>query len=195
MNKRSFIKQLEKHVKNNYRGELHHGWAHLNRVRKYAVYIAEKEGADVFVVEVAALLHDIAKIKYGSTVEFHAAKSARMAKSILRKMGLDAEVINKVYSCINSHSRREPPKPRTLEAKCLYDADGLELVGAVGVMRSALYAAYFHKNWREMLKKVKTRVDANHSFYTNTGKRTARKRITLVKNFYKELELELNWKK
>ena len=195
MNKHSIIKQVEKIVKKNYYGELHHGWPHLNRVRNYAVHIAKKEGADAFVVALAALMHDIAKIKYGSTVKNHAKKSALMAGLILEKIGLEKEIIEKVCNCIKTHSRNEAPYPKTLEQKCLYDADGLELVGAVGVMRSALYAAYYHKNWKEMLRKVRTRIKANHSFTTKTGKRIAHKRISLIKKFYEEMELELNWKK
>jgi uncharacterized protein len=195
MENSSLIKQIEKLAKKEFRGDLHHGWSHLNRVRKYAVRIAEKEGADVFVVEIAALLHDISKIKAGYPIENHAAKSAVMAREILKKQDLDNEVIDKVCNTINSHSRRELPNPKTIEQKCLYDADGLELVGAVGVMRSALYASYYHKTWKQMAKKVHTRIKSNHNFTTKTGNIIARKRMTLVKNFYKELELELNWKR
>ena len=150
----TFVKRVEEIVKKNYRGDLHHGWPHLNRVRKYAVYIAKKEGADVEIVELSALLHDIAKIKAGYPIEHHARKGALLAKRILKELGVEKEKIQKICSCINAHSRKESPKPATIEEKCLYDADGLELVGAVGVLRGALYAAYYHKTWKEMAKKV-----------------------------------------
>ncbi|MBR9679168.1 MAG: HD domain-containing protein [Nanoarchaeota archaeon] len=190
----SIINHVEKIVKKDYSGELHHGWAHLNRVRNYAVYIAEKEGADAFIVELAALMHDIAKIKYGSTVKNHAKKGALMAGIILEKLDLDNNTIKKVCSCINTHSRREPPKPKTLEEKCLFDADGLELVGTVGILRTALYAAYYDKTWNDMLRKVGSRI-SKAKFYTSTGKKIAKKRIKFVKKFYEKMELELNWKK
>ncbi len=190
----TFVARVEDYVKKNFQGNLHHGYPHLNRVRNYAVFIAKKEGADTEIVEIAALLHDIAKIKAGKPLDGHAAKGARMAKKILAEMGMDSERIEKVCSCINAHSRREPPMPENLEEKCVYDADGLELVGAVGILRSALYAAYYDKNWSEMAAKVKTRFADDYYFFTKTGRKIAKKRISMVKKFYAELEKELSWK-
>ena len=194
MNKRGFIRDLEKHVKQFYKGNLHHGWAHLNRVRNYAVHIAKEEGANEFVAEVAALLHDIGKIKHGPTLKNHAARGAGMARRLLKKKGLSRDLVDEVCSCINAHSRKEPPMPKTLNEKVLYDADGLEMIGAVGMMRTALYAAYYDKSWKDMLKKARTRL-GKIKFSTKTGNRIARKRVRLVERFYEELELELNWKK
>ena len=192
MDKQKFIKKLEKYVKKNFYGNLHHGWPHMNRVRKYAKYIAEKEGADVFIVESAALLHDIAKIKYGSKTKNHAKKGAEMAGKILAKLGLDKETVEKVCGCIKTHSRRERGRPKTIEQKVLYDADGLELIGAVGILRCALCCEDEHSDWKDICRRVKSRLKDIKTFYTETGKKIAEKRIKLIESFYRVLDIELN---
>lgn len=192
MDEDSFLKRLELFVKENFSGDLHHGWPHLNRVRLYAKYLAEREGGDVFVVQVAALLHDIAKVKSGSKVSGdHASKGAEMAREILLSLGLSSDKVDEIVSCIRSHSRREPPSPKTLNEKIVFDADGLELVGAVGILRTALYAAYYNKSWRDMYEKVGSRLFEN-KFYTKTAREIVSNRKVLLEDFFVQLEKELS---
>lgn len=184
------IKRIEKWIKENYNGDLHHGWPHLDRVRKYALRIGEKEGGDVELLEIASLFHDISKITYGGTVENHAEKSGIIAKEYLESIGMKKGA-EEVYDIIRTHSRREKPDPKTLNQKILYDADGLELIGTVGLMRIGLHAAYCHETWKTMIDKMKERLDMSESFYTKTAKKMARKRLKLIKEFSEELEKEI----
>ena len=68
------------------------------------------------------------------------------------------------------------------------------MVGAVGILRTALYAAYKDKNWNDICKKVKGRVKFENTFYTETAKKISRKRVKLLKSFYNVLDIELNKK-
>jgi uncharacterized protein len=64
MTKREIIKKTEGFVKNKMKGDPGHDWSHVNRVRNVALYIGKKEKADLFTVELASILHDIADHKF-----------------------------------------------------------------------------------------------------------------------------------
>ncbi|WP_407308673.1 HD domain-containing protein [Desulfosporosinus sp. SB140] len=110
-----------------------HDLEHALRVREWGIKLAMAEGADVTVVELAALLHDIGRS--GAVEKTHAESSAGLAVNILRKAGYSEEIIIKVKKAIIAHSREAGYEPETLEAKILYDADKLDFVGAIGLGR------------------------------------------------------------
>ncbi|MDQ7096013.1 HD domain-containing protein [Desulfosporosinus sp. PR] len=110
-----------------------HDLEHALRVREWCIKLAGAEGADVTVVELAALLHDIGRS--GAVEKTHAESSAGLAVNILRKTGYSEEIIIKVKEAIIAHSREAGYEPETLEAKILYDADKLDFVGAIGLGR------------------------------------------------------------
>ena len=119
-----------------------HGYDHIVRVYHTAENLALSEGADLEIVRAAALLHDI-EGSYSTSDERHNhhQQSADIAAAILRAEGWDEERIAAVQHCIRAHryrDRREPPA--TLEAKVLFDADKLDVLGAVGVARVIGYA-------------------------------------------------------
>ncbi len=113
-----------------------HGLTHLYRVRDLALKIAKAEGADLEVVEAAALLHDLAR---GSAN--HASASARLARKLLREAGFPEGKVEKVVEAIEAHSYSGGREPRSLEAVILRDADLLDAAGAIGVLRAACYGA------------------------------------------------------
>ena len=119
-----------------------HDWTHVERVRKNALKIGKKENADLKIIEIAALLHDIAKNsemkKRGGFC--HAETGAKMAEKILQKYKLSQEIINEVTHAIKTHRFRNKHQPETIEAKVLQDADRLDAIGAVGVARDFLFA-------------------------------------------------------
>jgi uncharacterized protein len=109
-----------------------HDLEHALRVREWGKKLAEEEGADVMVIELAALLHDIGRS--GTVEKTHAESSAGLAVNILQKNGYSEDIVTRVKEAIISHSR-EGHEPNSLEAKILYDADKLDFVGAIGLGR------------------------------------------------------------
>ncbi len=120
-----------------------HGWDHVERVWKLCRHIGAAEGADLEILLPAAYLHDIGRPdeKASGGVICHATAGAARARSILDENGYDGERIDRIVHCIASHRfRRNGERPRTLEARVLFDADKLDAIGAVGVGRAFLFA-------------------------------------------------------
>ncbi|GAP09162.1 protein containing uncharacterized domain HDIG [Bellilinea caldifistulae] len=119
-----------------------HGFDHIERVYHMAERLAQAEGADLEIVRAAALLHDIEGSHPGEQNRAdHHHQSAEIAAEILRREGWAEERIAAVQHCIRAHryrDQREPPA--TLEAKVLFDADKLDVLGAIGVVRVLGYA-------------------------------------------------------
>ena len=120
-----------------------HDFEHVLRVYRMAERLALAEGADLEIVRAAALLHDAegAAPGEGSLRETHHHASAEFAAGILSVEGWTPERIAAVQHCIRAHryrDNREPPA--TLEARVLFDADKLDVLGAIGVARVVAYA-------------------------------------------------------
>jgi uncharacterized protein len=119
-----------------------HDWSHTERVRRLCQHIGAREGADLEIVEIAALLHDIgrdAQDRARGRV-CHAEVGSRRARRLLTEVGLDAQRIERVLHCIESHRFRGQQRPQTKEAQVLFDADKLDSIGAVGIGRAFLFA-------------------------------------------------------
>ena len=120
-----------------------HGWDHADRVWNLCRHIGRAEGADLEVLGLAAYLHDIGRPEErasGGEV-CHAVAGAERARRILEEHGYREETIERVVHCIASHRfRRNGERPRTLEARVLFDADKLDAIGAVGIGRAFLFA-------------------------------------------------------
>lgn len=110
-----------------------HDLEHAIRVRQWGKLLAEEVGADIIVIELAAILHDIGRS--GAVEKTHAESSAGLASNILHKVGYSADIVVRVRDAILAHSREAGHEPNSLEAKILYDADKLDFVGAIGLGR------------------------------------------------------------
>ncbi|OGJ12783.1 hypothetical protein A3K82_02465 [Candidatus Pacearchaeota archaeon RBG_19FT_COMBO_34_9] len=96
---------------------------HLIPVRNYAVKLAKKLGADVEVVEIAALLHDIGSIIYGR--ENHHVTGAEITEKKLKELGYPQEKIERVKSCILNHRGSVNNHKATVEEQIIADTDSL----------------------------------------------------------------------
>lgn len=130
----------EKEVRRLYgSGDAAHDFDHVLRVTRLGIHIAQTESADVEVVRAAALLHDVPVEESGR--DAHHMAAAVFAAGYLRAAGMKAARIENVVHCIQAHRYRDRTiQPRTLEAKCLYDADKLDSIGAIGVGRAFAHA-------------------------------------------------------
>ena len=119
-----------------------HDWSHTERVYNLCLRIGEQEDADLEVLRMAALLHDIGREQQDrSRGEIcHAQVGARLAREILEQAGVLPDKIERVIHCIETHRFRGNLEPATKEARVLFDADKLDSIGAVGIGRAFLFA-------------------------------------------------------
>lgn len=164
-----------------------HDDGHVERVVKLARFIAEREGADVEVVVMAAKLHDIAR-----DAENHALESARVAREILTKEERDERFIKAVVHAIEAHSFSSGVEPKTLEAKVLSDADKLDAMGAIGVARAFMYSGEKGRSIEDTLKHFEEKLlRLKDMLYTKTARRMAERRHEFLVKFYEEIKKEL----
>lgn len=120
-----------------------HDWFHLERVWKNAKYIAELEGGDREVIELSALLHDIADHKFVREAE---QETERRIHQILGELGVEKAVVTKVIHAVETCSFKgghNEHQSLTLEGKIVQDADRLDAIGAVGIARTFAFGGKF----------------------------------------------------
>jgi uncharacterized protein len=126
-----------------------HDFDHVLRVYRMAERLAIAEGADLEIVHAAALLHDAEGTMPGAdsrTNHHHA--SAEFAAEVLRAENWSLERIAAVQHCIRAHRYRDISEPpQTIEAKVLFDADKLDVLGAIGVARVIAYSTLAGQPW------------------------------------------------
>jgi uncharacterized protein len=141
-------------------GDAAHDFDHVWRVTTMALRLARSEGADGTVVRLAALLHDVPVQDEGDSANSpnahaprrsHHFAAAEYARTLLTARGLGTDAVANVVHCIEAHRFRDQSvQPQTLEAKCLYDADKLDSIGAIGIGRAFAYAGASNERlWTE----------------------------------------------
>jgi uncharacterized protein len=190
-----------------------HDWWHTLRVWNTARYIAKKEHADMFIVELAALLHDVADWKFHGGDE---TAGARVSRRLLQKLNVKKDVIDSVCDIIINVSFKGAVYKNRIKSKegmVVQDADRLDATGAMGIARCFAFGGYLrrpiydpsikpkvNKTVEEYKKMNETSI--NH-FYekllllkgrmnTKTGKRIANSRHKFMENYLKEFFRE--WK-
>jgi uncharacterized protein len=121
-----------------------HDWWHVWRVLNTARHIARHETADLFVVELGVLFHDIADSKFHDGDE---RKGPEVARGFLLSLNVDAAVVEHVINIIEHISFKgghEPGKFSSPEFDVVQDADRLDAMGAIGIARTFNFGG--HKN-------------------------------------------------
>lgn len=143
MYKDEILKKTEEFVRKQMESESSgHDWWHIYRVWKTAIHIGKDEKADLFTVQLAALLHDIADHKFhGGDLTV----GPRVAGEWLEGLNADKQVIANVCEIIKDISFKgagvETPM-RTPEGMVVQDADRLDAIGAIGIARAFAYGGY-----------------------------------------------------
>ena len=212
MNKELIIKKTADYAKKTLEGEgSGHDWWHVYRVWKLAKKIGRKEKADMFIVELAALLHDIADYKLHGGDEEIGAKKAHKWLTSLRVDKKYIDHIVDIVGGINFKGARVKHNIKTLEGRIVFDADKLDAMGAIGIARTFAFGGhmgreiynpnqkpYMHKSFEEY-KNGKSHT-INHFYekllllkdfmHTETAKKIAQKRHLYLQDFlnkfYKE---------
>lgn len=191
-----------------------HDFSHIERVYRMAERLAKEEGADLEIVRAAALLHDADGTTPGSESRLeHHLRSAEIAGKVLTSEGWSEGRIKQVQHCIRAHRFRDDREPpATIEAKCLFDADKLDVLGAIGAVRVTVYAALagtpfysvpsetflqtgkeesgeLHSAYHEHLFKLR---NVEKRLYTSSAKNIARERTEFLEEFFERLIKEIN---
>jgi uncharacterized protein len=140
MDRAAVLERTEAFVRERMQGEATgHDWWHVHRVRAAALRLAAEEGADPFVVELAALLHDVADHKFHGGDE---TAGPRAAREWLAGLGVDVDTVEHVARIVAELSFKGagvPTPMRTPEGAVVQDADRLDAMGAIGVARAFAY--------------------------------------------------------
>ena len=190
-----------------------HDWLHVKRVWLNAKMIGKSSKADMFIVELAALLHDIADWK------FHGGDSSagpRKAEAWLQKLNIDAKSIAHVTSIIEKASfkgAKVENRIDTLEGQIVQDADRLDAIGAIGIARAFAYGGakgreIYNPDTKPVLHNSAATYAKNTSptinhFYekllliknlmnTKKGKLAARRRHQFMKHFLQQFDYEIS---
>lgn len=174
--------------------EFVHGWDHICFVVEHAKYIAKKEGMNIQIAEMGALLHDISQADMSIKdllVKNHAIPSAKKSKKFLKSLKLDKKTINHILDTIKYHSS-DVHKAKTKEALAVYDGDKLDAVGPRGFIRVLCSdTRYEHpKDKIDELYKL-TAAEGKRMLTqvrTKTGRRLARKYFDYTGEFMKGYE-------
>ncbi len=189
-----------------------HDFDHILRVYQTARHLGSLEGADWEILHAAVLLHDAVGSAPGETArkEHHLA-SAEFAAEVLRAEGWSTERIEAVQHCIRAHRYRGTGEtPQTIEAKVLFDADKLDVLGAVGVARVIAYAAlngqpFYAEPSRQFLETGTLEPGEPHSAYheylfklrkikerlfTASARQMAEERDTYLREFFERFARE-----
>lgn len=216
MNKLQIIKNTEAFVKNALKNaEGGHDWFHILRVWNNAKLIAKNENVDGFVVELGALLHDIADSKFHEGDETIGPKIAR---EFLECQQVDESIIVHIENIISNISFKGgnfKQQFNSTELEVIQDADRLDAIGAIGIARTFNYGGFKNRplynpeippnlnqskeayknsdaptinHFYEKLLLLKTRMN------TETGKRIAEDRHNFMEQFLNQFYGELNGK-
>ncbi|WP_159479207.1 HD domain-containing protein [Chryseobacterium sp. 18068] len=195
--------------------EAGHDWFHIERVWKLSKQIAQTEDCNLEVVELSALLHDIADPKFHNGDETVALKISR---EFLESQNVEEGIIQQVLFIIQNISfknRNEVPADLPIELKIVQDADRIDAIGAIGVARTFNFGGFknnmmYHPDIQPKLNMSKEEykksngTTINH-FYekllllkdlmnTNEGKKIAEERhqfmLTFLDQFMKEWNVD-----
>ncbi len=189
-----------------------HDSLHIYRVLYQAMKIARHYEVDMDVLIAACLLHDIGrKAQFADKRICHAVEGGKLAYAFMQELGWEEERCRHIRDCVTTHRFRSDNPPKTLEAKILFDADKLDVTGALGIARSLAYEGQMG----EPLYRVKDafQIDTDFSkeappsflkeynfkliklydrFYTPEAAQIAQKRKALMEAYYAELLEEID---
>jgi len=156
-----------------------HDWWHIYRVWKNAITICKHEKADLFIVQLAALLHDLDDWKFSENED----ETPRRAKAWMESCGVDSKINDAVCEIIMHVSYKGAQvenKMKSIEGFIVQDADRLDAIGAIGIGRAFAYGGY--KNRPLYDPEMPNQMHASFEQYKNSKSAT-------INHFYEKLLL------
>lgn len=176
------IEEAKRYVKNVFENDFSgHDYFHTLRVYNTALTIAQREQADLLVVSLAALLHDVDDEKLSKETY----KNKDRAVSFMKNHQIDEDIIQRVIKAIEEVSfvGSDSVTPSTIEGMCVQDADRLDAIGAIGIARCFAYGGAHHR----------VIYDPDEKPMLNMTKEQYRSHVsTTVNHFYEKLFLLKN---
>lgn len=189
-----------------------HDKEHIYRVLYRALEIAEEEpGTDYDVLIAACLLHDIGRQEqFENPKVCHAEAGAKKAYAFLKGQGFSEDFAKRVSDCIRTHSYRKGKRPESIEAKILFDADKIDVAGAVGIARTLIYKGQVSEPLYTLkedglvsdgegdqepsfFQEYKFKLEGLYAgFLTRKGAELARERQKAAEDFYKSMLKEVS---
>lgn len=170
------------------------GIDHVARMTTWCERLAMDKNVDKLALVAGALLHDIGVV---IDRKIHYSAGLTEAGKILREIGFPEDKIEKAIHVIEAHSRYGGPDPQTVEAKIAQDADALEYIGAIGIIRAVVRGikdgtfsgrvSDFPAYLRSIFAKVEK------TFHTTEAENVGNARIKFMKDFISIVEKELNF--
>jgi uncharacterized protein len=157
-----------------------HDWWHIYRVWNTAKQIARYEQVDMFIVEMGALLHDIADSKFNNGDEEIGPQKARIFLESIKVKESDINHIEKIISNISFKGGQQPQNFQSPELNVVQDADRLDALGAIGIARTFNYGG--HKGREIYNPAVKPNIQLSKEEYKNSKAPT-------LNHFYEKLLL------
>lgn len=157
-----------------------HDWFHMERVYKNALLIAKDENCNKTVVQLGALLHDIADSKFHNGDE---SVGPRVAREFLESENVEEETIQHVIHIIENISFKGgnfEKKFNSIELDIVQDADRLDALGAIGIARTFNYGGF--KNRTLYNPEIQPNLNMNKEEYKNNDSPT-------LNHFYEKLLL------
>jgi len=183
-----------------------HDFDHVLRVYALAKRVGKVEGADMEIIQAAALLHDVGREWAEAHGLDHAAFAANRAREILADRPhacntgcvQHAAQVEAITHAIAAHRFRTRPDPATLEAQVLFDADKLDAIGAIGIARAFAYGgAHGQQLWApvESIEFVVKLSRIKERLFTQTGRAIAEERHAYMVAFFNRLNDEVQGKR
>lgn len=166
---------------------------HVERMTKWCQKLGPDVGADMDSLVAGALVHDIG-VLYDRKNHYIAGKP--IAADILRDAGLPEEKIEPALHVLESHSRYGGPPPESAEARVGQDADALEYIGAIGIIRAVIRGLTDESfnahvcDFPEYLQNLLGKVEG--TFHTEAARKVGMERIEYMRQFLKRITMELN---
>ncbi len=178
-------------LKNSKKDDIH-GFPHVQRVYSTCIEIGKNLNANLIVLKISALLHDIGRnkeLKYNYNRN-HAEVSAEMALNFfkLNNFKLSQDDLINVIHCIKAHSFSNKSSPVTIEAKILSDSDKLDALGAIGLYRTIKMGSDIGQIIEHLEKKI---IRLKDLLFLNISKELAKKRKKIILDFYKKIKKEV----
>ena len=192
MNRNDILSKVRTFAYNNSEKNDIHGFKHVERVLKLSSEIGAVLNANLPVIKIAALLHDVGRsLKKEDEVKNHAEISAELAENFIIKNNFDITIedVENILHCIRAHSFSNDLEPIPLEAKILSDADKLDALGAIGLYRTIGFTISRNRGLDDVIEHLENKIlKLKNRLYLDISKEIAKSREKLIIKFYNEIK-------